>query len=160
MKIGLALRELHRSETSLARQLSELSDRHRAEPEIHHIARDLAAWSRDHVRALAEAGRSWGLDLSPDAPERPGSPAPVRIASDDLLADRPEPGLELLADLRGLHRACAGVSLDWELLAQSAQAAKKAGLVELAGRCHPQTLRQLKWSNAMLKELSPQILTS
>ncbi|MDQ0383084.1 hypothetical protein [Amycolatopsis thermophila] len=160
MKIGLALRELHRSETALARQLLRLSDRHSAEPEIHHVARDLARWSREHVEALAEAGRSWDLDLEPSAAERSGPLAPVRTALSDLLSDRPEPGLVLLADLRRLHRACAGVSLDWELLAQGAQAAKKSDLLKLAGRCHPQTLRQLKWSNAMLKQLSPQILTS
>jgi hypothetical protein len=35
---------------------------------------------------------------------------------------RPEPGLLLLADLRRLHRNAAGVSVDWELLAQGAQA--------------------------------------
>ncbi|MBF6435379.1 hypothetical protein [Nocardia cyriacigeorgica] len=31
-------------------------------------------------------------------------------------------------------------------------------LLELAQDCHPQTLRQLRWANAMLKVLSPQIL--
>ena len=73
---------------------------------------------------------------------------------------RPEPGLLLLADLRRLHRKAAGVSLDWELLAQGAQATKNTGLLELAERCHPETLRQLKWANAMLKTLSPQVLAS
>ena len=58
-----------------------------------------------------------------------------------------------------MRGSAAGVSLDWELLAQGAQAAKDAELQELASRCHPQTLRQLKWANAMLKVLSPQILT-
>ncbi|GAB5009948.1 hypothetical protein MAHJHV63_55300 [Mycobacterium avium subsp. hominissuis] len=52
----------------------------------------------------------------------------------------------------------AGVSLDWELLAQGAQAAKDAELLGLASRCHPVTLRQMRWANAMLKELSPQVL--
>ncbi len=66
----------------------------------------------------------------------------------------------LLADLRRLHRRAAGVSLDWELLAQAAQAARDTELRDLASRCHPRTLRQLKWTNAMLKVLSPQILTS
>ncbi|MEV7040698.1 hypothetical protein [Amycolatopsis sp. NPDC051061] len=54
----------------------------------------------------------------------------------------------------------AGVSLDWELLAQGAQAVEEPARqgAGLAGRCHPQTLRQLKWANAMLKILSPQVL--
>jgi hypothetical protein len=53
-----------------------------------------------------------------------------------------------------------GVSLDWELLAQGAQAVMDADLVEVTARCHPRTLRQMKWTNAMLKALSPQVLAS
>ncbi|XVS61012.1 hypothetical protein ACQPYE_22170 [Actinosynnema sp. CA-299493] len=52
----------------------------------------------------------------------------------------------------------AGVSLDWELLAQGAQAVRDTELLTLAQRCHPQTLRQMRWANAMLKTLSPQVL--
>lgn len=33
-------------------------------------------------------------------------------------------------------------------------------LQSLAAACHPQTLRQMRWTNTMIKELSPQILTS
>jgi hypothetical protein len=52
----------------------------------------------------------------------------------------------------------AGVSLDWELIAQGAPAARNSQLVEVAARCHPETLRQMRSANAMLKELSPQVL--
>ncbi|SFJ64194.1 hypothetical protein SAMN05421835_10767 [Amycolatopsis sacchari] len=160
MKLGLALRELHRAEKALVRDLLKVSDRHHAEPEVSQVARDLAAWSRDHVRALADAARSYDVELSAEVRQTSGPLAPVRTAVSDLLSSRAEPGLLLLADLRRLHRACAGVSLDWELLAQGAQAAKDGDLLALASRCHPQTLRQLKWTNAMLKQLSPQVLTS
>ena len=67
---------------------------------------------------------------------------------------RPEPALLLLADLRRPHRRAAGVSLDWELLAQDVD------LIDLSQRCDPQSLRQMRWDNAMLKELSAQALTS
>jgi hypothetical protein len=77
-----------------------------------------------------------------------------------MLRKRPEPGLLLLADLRQLHRLAAGASVDWELLGQAAQAAKDEELLELTSRCHPETLRQMRWANAMLKQLSPQVLTS
>jgi hypothetical protein len=77
-----------------------------------------------------------------------------------MLGHRPEPAMLLLADLRRVYRMAAGVSLDWELLAQGAQAAKDQRLLELAQRCHPETLRQVRWANAMLKELAPQTLTS
>jgi hypothetical protein len=160
MKLGLALRELHRSEKSLARQLLTVSDRHKAEHEIHHIARDLAGWSQRHADQLADAAARYDIHLPAEAPRTSGILAPVRAAVSDLTRGRPEPGLLLLADLRRLHRNAAGVSLDWELLAQGAQAVKDSALVELAAQCHPQTLRQLKWANAMLKTLSPQILAS
>jgi hypothetical protein len=64
----------------------------------------------------------------------------------------------LLVDLRELHRAAAGVSLDWEMLAQSAQAAEDKDLTVLAADCHPQTLRQLRWTNAQVKELAAQAI--
>jgi hypothetical protein len=73
---------------------------------------------------------------------------------------RPEPGLLLLADLRRLHRKAAGVSVDWELLAQAAQAMRQPTLLALTQTCHPQTLRQMKWANAHLKATAPQILGS
>lgn len=76
----------------------------------------------------------------------------------DLLRHRPEPGLALLAALCRLHRLSAGVSLDWELLTPGAQAAKDSELLNLKSRFHPETLRQMRWANAMLKELSPQVL--
>jgi hypothetical protein len=56
-----------------------------------------------------------------------------------------------------------GVSLDWEILAQPAQAAratKDRELLALAQRCLPQTLRQARWASAKLKETSAQVLVS
>jgi hypothetical protein len=51
-------------------------------------------------------------------------------------------------------------SAAWEMLAQAAQAAKNTELLELTSDCHPETLRQVRWANTMIKNLSPQILTS
>jgi hypothetical protein len=31
---------------------------------------------------------------------------------------------------------------------------------QLAAACHPQTLRQMRWANTLIKQLSPQVLTS
>ena len=86
--------------------------------------------------------------------------APLQRRLSQLLRRRPEPSLLLLADLRHIHRMAAGVSLDWEVLAQGAQAAKDDALLTMTSHCHPQTLRQMRWPNAMLKELSPQTLTT
>jgi hypothetical protein len=160
MKIALAVRELHRAEKSLARELLKLSDRHEAEHEVHHVARDLATWSVDHVRDLAAAGERYDLSLDADAVHSSGPLAGIRTVISELGSGHPQPGLLLIVDLRRVHRKAVGVSLDWELLAQGAQAVKDSDLVQLTERCHPQTLRQMKWTNAMLKTLSPQVLVS
>jgi hypothetical protein len=160
VKLGLVLRDLHGAEKSLAEELLTVSDRHRADHEVHHVARDLAGWSARHVRELAAAGPRYGLDLPDDPPEGSGPLAGLRERASELLGRRPEPALALLADLRHLYLSAAGVSLDWVLLAQGAQAAKDTDLLALTQRCHPQTLRQVRWANATLKELAPQALTS
>jgi hypothetical protein len=160
VKLDLALRELHRSERSLAADLLKVADRHKIDHEIYHVARDLARWSQQHVHELAEVGKRYGLKLTDDAESDSGLLGSVREKASELAGRRPEPGLLLLADLRHLHRVAAGVSLDWELLAQGAQAAKDSELLALTRRCHPQSLRQMRWANAMLKVLSPQVLAS
>jgi len=160
VKLDLALRELHRSEQSLAADLVKVADRHKAEHEVHHVALDLARWSRQHVHDLAGIGPRYGLDLDEDVEQHDGLMTAVRGKLSEWTGHRPGPGVLLLADLRHLHRTAAGVSLDWELLAQGAQAARETDLLDLAERCHPRTLRQMRWANAMLKTLSPQVLTS
>ncbi|KRE27160.1 hypothetical protein ASG82_11925 [Mycobacterium sp. Soil538] len=158
-KLTLAITELHRSELHLAHDLRAIAARHHADQDICHLARDLAAWSDDHAATLADHGRHYGLRLSSGTwRRRLGRTMQERLS--DALRRRPEPALLLLADLRRVHRDAAGTSLDWELLAQGAQANKDAQLLAVTQRCHPQTLRQMRWANAMLKELSPQALAS
>jgi hypothetical protein len=159
VKLRLAIRELHRSERKLARKLNVVAARHRSDQDIYHLAHDLAGWSQNHLRELAGHGRHYDLHLSSD-PRTGVLTGVVQTRIAVMLRHRPEPALLLLADLRRIHRLAAGVSLDWELLAQGAQAAKDQELQSLASRCHPETLRQMRWANAMLKELSPQALTS
>lgn len=159
MKLGFVLRELHRSEVKLARSLDAIAARHHSDHGIHHVANDLAGWSRDHVARISECGQHYGLRLR----SHPRT-APITESAQQWISDRfgrrPEPALLLLADLRRLHRLAAGVSVDWELLGQGAHAAQDEGLLELTQRCQPETQRQLKWSKAMLKELAPQALVS
>src|SRR3954447_8039975 len=159
-KLPLVLRELHRSETNLARDLLALSDRHRADPEIHHGGRDIARWSQIHVRRIAEVGRDYGIKLQPQPRWHYGPLSRLAQRAGSALRRRPEAGLLLLAELRRVHRKAAGVSLDWELLAQAAQAMKEQPLLDLARSCHPQTLRQMRWANAHLKVSSSQIIAS
>ena len=163
-KVGLSIRELHRSENDLAGSLLRMSDRHKADHEIFYVARDIARWSHEHIADLARVGKDYGEDLAPEpaarAPDEPGLVAGLRQKGSELLGRHHDAGLLLLADLRQVHRMAAGVSLDWEILAQTAQALKDLELLELAERCHPETLRQMRWANAQLKVQAAQVMVS
>lgn len=130
MKLKLAIRELHRSERKLAHEFNVVAARHPSDQDIYHLARDMSRWSHNHVSELAQHGRHYGLGLSAD-PRTGAITGSLQSRISGLLRHRPEPGLALLADLRRIHRLSAGVSLDWELLAQGAQAARDSELLSL-----------------------------
>jgi hypothetical protein len=160
MKLDLAIEELHRSENELYTVLLSMSDRHRVDHEVFHVTRDMAKWSAQHVAELAAAGQEFGLGLDPEAEHVAGLLETLRQKASELTGRRSAPGMLLLADLRHLYREASGTSLDWELLAQGAQGAKKKELLDLAERCHPQTLRVARWAESHLKVASPQVLAS
>ena len=158
-KANLLLRVLHHAERDLAADLLAIGERHRTEHEVYHVTRDLAAWSHEHIRLIVDQAGRRGLSLEEDS--RDTSPlSTVREKVAELVGRRPEPGLLLLRDLRRIHLDCVGLSVDWELLAQTAQALKDEHLLALAQRCHPDTLRQARWANSMIKVMSPQIMAS
>jgi hypothetical protein len=160
VKLGMAIEELHRSENELYTVLLSMSDRHRVDHEVFHVTRDMARWSEQHVADLAAAGREFDRELDPEARHAHGLLEGLQQKASELTGRQSAPGLLLLADLRHLYREASGTSLDWELLAQGAQGAKKKDLLDLAERCHPQTLRVSRWAEAKLKESSPQVLAS
>ncbi|MEU5179660.1 hypothetical protein AB0G49_06345 [Streptomyces longwoodensis] len=159
--ITLTLRTLHDGERSLERALLAAAGRHRAEHEFHHGALDVARWSHEHCSRLADSGRGRGLGLAGP----PGDPAPgvlttLREKTAGALGRRPDIGLLLLRDLCELHLAATRNSLHWGMLAQAAQASRDEDLLTLASECHPRTLRQIRWTNTLLREHSPQLLSS
>jgi hypothetical protein len=159
-KVGLAIEELHRAENDLAAALLHLSDRHKADHEIFHVARDIARWSQEHVRELARVGKDYGVDLDPEPEDDLTLVAKVRQKGAELVGRHHDPALLLLADLRHVHKMAAGASLDWEILAQTAQALKDRELLGVSKHCHPETLRQMRWANAQLKVQSAQTMVS
>jgi hypothetical protein len=159
-KVGLAIAELHRAENDLAEELLQASDRHKADHDIFYLGRDLARWSQEHVQKLAEHGRNYGVHLDAEAAGDPSLMATIRQKGAEVLGGHHDPALLLLKDLRDIHRMAAGVSLDWEVLAQTAQALKDQELLALSRQCHPQTLRQLRWANASLKTNAAQIMVT
>jgi hypothetical protein len=159
-KVAAAIEELHRSENDMAGALLNLSDQQKVDHEIFYVARDIARWSQEHVRRLADVGQAYGLDLDPGPEDESTLLARLKQKGAELTGRFHEPGLLLLVDLRRLHRMAAGVSLDWEVLAQTAQAMKDRDLLGLAEDCHPETLRQLRWTNAKVKETAAQIMVT
>lgn len=159
-KIGMAIEELHRSENDLAGALLNLSDQQKINHEIFYVARDIAHWSQEHVRRLAEIGQGYGLDLDPEPEDKSTLSARLKQKGAELTGRFHDPGLLLLGDLRHVHRMSAGVSLDWEVLAQTAQAMKDRELLTLAEDCHPETLRQMRWANAMVKVIAAQVMVT
>ncbi|MFH8487789.1 hypothetical protein [Streptomyces longisporoflavus] len=155
--ITLALRTLHHGELGLAEHLMAVAERHRAEHEIHHVATDLASWSRDHARHLADTAAEYRVSLA-DSPDKAGEGLVALVPG--TVGQRLENDLPVLRDLSELHLAATYNSLWWEMLSRTAQASKDSRLLALASSCHPRTLRQLHWINTMIKNLSPQMLTS
>ncbi|WP_435769501.1 hypothetical protein [Nocardioides sp. SYSU DS0651] len=159
-KVGAAIEELHRSENDLAGALLNLSDQQKVDHEVFYVARDIARWSQEHVRRLAEIGTDYGLQLDPEPEDEATLLARVKQKGAELAGRFHEPTLLLLADLRHIHRMAAGVSLDWEVLAQTAQAMKDRELLAVTQSCHPETLRQMRWANAKVKEASAQVMVT
>ena len=160
MKVGLVLEELHRSENELAHELLKVSERHKVDHDIYYLARDLAKWSQEHVREIAKIAKQYGKELDPDARDETVVMEKLREKGSELMGRRSEAGLLLLRDLREVYLKSCGVSADWEMLAQAAQGIKHTDLLEVAQRCHAQTVRQMKWANGKIKESSTQILVS
>jgi hypothetical protein len=158
--IGGAVRVLHHGERDLARRLLRAAERHRTDHDIYHLATELAHWSQEHTERLAALGHAYGLNLSGPRGEPSSLLSTLREKGAEMVGDRPEPALLLLHDLRDLHLAAAGNSLSWEMLGQAAQATRDRPLFDLVADCHPQTLRQMRWTNTMIKQLSAQALSS
>jgi NAD(P)-dependent dehydrogenase (short-subunit alcohol dehydrogenase family) len=154
-----AFRRAHEAENDLASELLDLAAQHRTDHEVHHVARDLASWSEDNVRKLAETAAEHQLSLDAEADE----PGPLRHLPETmatLVGRRPEAGLLLLEQLRKIYLLASTASLAWEMLAQHAQAKHETDILALTEGCHPLTLRTIRWANTMIKTLSPQVLTS
>lgn len=159
-KVAAAIEELHRAENDLAGALLNLSDQQKVDHEIFYVARDIARWSQEHVRRLAEVGRDYDLDLDPEPEDESSLVARLKQKGAELTGRFHEPTLILLTDLRHIHKMAAGVSLDWEVLAQTAQAMQDRELLSTTQECHPETLRQLRWANAKVKETAAQIMVT
>ena len=151
------LGRLRDGEKKLAGSLEGVAARHSAEHEVRHVTQDLAWWSHEHTARLSECANEHGFQ--PYHPDALNDGA--RVDRQIKVSSEPEPAaVALLEDLRSLYLMASYNSLSWEMLTQLAQAMGETELLSLATECHPQTLRQIRWANTMLKTLSPQVLVS
>lgn len=158
MMIGTVLKDLHDDENELARALVRLSDAHRADHEVHHLARDLATWSARHVREIAALGPSYDVQLDPAPEDTPSVVAAARRWVSERGGRSPASELVMVRDLKDVYLRASSVLTDWEMLGQAAQAIGHDDLLDLAKRSQAETTRQLKWANAKIKESSTQAL--
>jgi hypothetical protein len=190
MKVGLAIQQTRSAEEDLTKELERVGERHKTEQEVYHLTRTLAEISRRNARKIvrfqerypisggtqeedeADSGlfgtlREKGSDLvesissgSESGGGRSGLIETTREKGSEMVGRRPESGLLLLRDLRKLYALASEASVDWVILGQGAQAANDRELLQVTKECHPDTLRTLKWANTMIKNVSPQVLTS
>jgi len=153
-KIQDLLRDLYRKERAMADHLQQLARRHPGHQEVYHVAQDIARWSHQHADRLTVTAKDYGLDLHAEEQPDPGRPVGEEALS------TASGGAQLLEDLRAIYLHAADLSIDWELLGQGAQEVKDAELLGLSAQCHPGTLRQMRWANALLKAGAPQVLAS
>lgn len=160
MTFTRTMRRLHRTEAAFALSLEQLAERHRAEAEVHHVAKDLAPWSRRHLHDLSSDARRHGLRLA----RHPGLAARARVHLARLAADASDRGLpesvKLVADLRRAYVHATEVNLYWEMVGQRAQAIEDAALVDTAAVTRTEVVRQRQWLDSMIKMLTPQALAS
>ncbi|MFD4628407.1 hypothetical protein ACFVYR_00685 [Streptomyces sp. NPDC058284] len=148
---------LRRGERTLAEELRLVAERHRDEQEIFHVARDLARWSGENEERLAAEIERQDGDSGPEAGS--GETGCLMALTGACGPADGDEGALLLHDLRHLHLRASENSLLWETLAQAAQAARDSHLLDVASAGHPRSLRQMRWTNTMIKILAPQILT-
>src|SRR5215207_7656805 len=161
MKVGLAIRQVRSAEQELADELEKVGERHKIDQEVYHLTRTLADISRRNVEELAPFQERYPISGASETGEYgSGLFGKLREKGSEMVGRRPESGLLLLRDLRKLYALASEASIDWVILGQGAQAAKDRELLQVTKECHPDTLRTLKWANTMIKNVSPQVLTS
>jgi len=157
----LLVEELHDGENTMTGRLRRAAHQHAADYDVRHGATQLSKWSEEHVARLADVGKRFDLGLSSTADDGDdGLVQQMLEKTSEALGRRSEPALLLLRDLRELHLCAVGNNVYWEMLAQAAQALRDSELLALTKACRPQTVRQMKWTETLIKELSPQALTS
>ncbi len=90
------------------------------------------------------------LDLDEEADE-PSRLSALTEALSTMIGRRPEPGLVLLEDLRDLYLMARRTRWPGRCSRNTRRPSGSVIVLALAERGHPQTLRQMRWTNTMIK---------
>jgi hypothetical protein len=161
VRLGLALKELHQAETTLAQEYRTVGERHAAEHDIFHACTTLANQCHTHAEQLRPAAARYDEQLPEQDPPTPGEGllGGLRRKSSELTGRQPPAGVLLLHDLRRLYLLASECEIDWEMVGQGAKAARDQKLLGTVTECLEQTTVQVKWLKTRIKEASPQTLT-
>ena len=148
MHLASYLGLLHLSELELARAYLDVVTDHGHEPDVETLCRRFADQATASADALAPFAERYGED-KPEEPERLHS---------ELFGGTRGGGLGLLRDLHDLYLMATECEVTSTLVAQAAQGARDAGLLQVAERCQGEADGQLKWLRTRMKQAAPQAL--
>ena len=148
MHLASYLGLLHLAELKLARAYLAVAEAHGDEPDVETLCRRFAGQGTAHADALAPFADRYGED-QPEEPERLHS---------ELFRGTRSGGLGLLRDLHDLYLMATECELTSTLVAQAAQGARDAGLLQVAERCRGEAAGQLSWLRTRMKQAAPQAL--
>ena len=159
MKLGLAIADVRDAELALGDRLRIVGERHKADHDVHHLSETLRRIVVANLDRLRPVAARYDVEVG-TLDDGDGLLGRAREKTSELTGRRPEPALLLLRDLRELHLLYAETSIDWVILAQGAQAARDAELLDAFTASHAQTLRGMKWTVTRIKTAAPQTLMS
>ena len=159
-KVGLALKELYRAEEELADEYVKVGERLGSEHEVWYQCKRFAEQCHAHADAIRPFAYEHDEQLPPADDDTVGetTTAALRHKLSEVLGRRPESGLLLLRSVKQLYLQAQEVSFHWIVAGQLAQAIREPELLSVVDELHRETLTQIKWLKAHVKEASPQAL--
>jgi hypothetical protein len=142
VKLADAIAKLHSDELELAAAFRELSDRHVADPDVHHQARTFAGQCSRHAERLEPIVQRYDS------------------SDGDAYARSHKVSGELLPDLREVYLAAQETLVTWVIVGQGAKAARDRELLALCQELQTETDLQMKWALTHIKLSAPQALVS
>jgi hypothetical protein len=153
MKLGLAIQQAQVAERDLA-ALAPFAERYPLVGDADEDGADGGLLGELRRRLFPTPA-----DAEPAAQDdSPGLMETMGEKTSELMGRRPVAGLLLLRDMRLLYLHASAACINWAILERGAEAARDEALLQMVHACQQETQRTLKWTETMVKSLSPQVL--